>query len=335
MARNIKNLKRRDIMRFITTLVAATALLAANAQAQTALRFAHTQPTSDTHHAAAELFAERVSELTDGAVTVTVHPSGELGNDPAILEGVRLGTIDIGQTGNPFYTRFAPKLNVLDLPFLFDSYEHAYRVLDGDVGQELLAGLEENRMKGLAFWEIGFRKVTNSVRPIRTPDDLKGLKIRTTPNPAHVQAFELWGAVPTPMAFTEVYLALETGTVDGQENPVNVIRSNRFQEVQSHMSFTDHAYTASVVSMNLAKFEGLPEEHQEALLTAAREAAEHQRQLNREQDDDGLADIRAAGVEVIEEVDSEAFKAVVFDTVAQTYIDEHGSDLVDAINAAR
>ena len=323
-------------MRLPIALVAASAVFCAtSASAQTTLRFAHTQPTSDTHHLAAEFFAERVAELTDGQVTIAIHPAGELGNDPGILEGVRLGTIDIGQTGNPFYTRFAPKLNVLDLPFLFESYDHVYRVIDGEVGEELLAELEQNRMKGLGFWEIGFRKITNSVRPVATPSDLEGLKIRTTPNPAHVQAFEIWGASPTPMAFTEVYLALETGTVDGQENPLNIIRSNRFQEVQSHLSFTDHAYTVSIVSMNLPKFEGLPAEHQEALLTAAREAAAFQREANRNQDDEALEDIKSAGVEVLEDVDREAFRAMAFEPVAQAYMNEHGSDLVDKINAAR
>jgi tripartite ATP-independent transporter DctP family solute receptor len=323
-------------MRLITALLTASAVIyATSASAQTTLRFAHTQPTSDTHHLAAERFAERVAELTDGQITIAIHPAGELGNDPGILEGVRLGTIDIGQTGNPFYTRFAPKLNVLDLPYLFESYDHVYRVVDGEVGEELLAELEQNRMKGLAFWEIGFRKITNSTRAIREPADLQGLNIRTTPNPAHVQAFGIWGASPTPMAFTEVYLALETGTVDGQENPLNIIRSNRFQEVQSHMSMTDHAYTVSIVSMNLARFNSLPEEHQEALLTAAREAATFQRQANRDQDDEALEDIRSAGVEVIEDVDRDAFRDMAFEPVAQAYISEHGSHLVDKINAAR
>ncbi|WP_340109024.1 TRAP transporter substrate-binding protein [Pikeienuella sp. HZG-20] len=317
-------------------LLAMTAFaVGAPAMAETTLRFAHTQPTSDTHHVAAEHFAERVAELTGGEIRISVHPAGELGNDPALLEGVRLGTIDIAQTGNPFYTRFAPKLNVLDLPYIFESYEHAYKVVDGDIGDGLLKELEQNRMKGLAFWEIGFRNITNSKRAIRTPDDLKGLKIRTTPNPAHVQAFEIWGASPTPMAFTEVYLALETGTVDGQENPVNIIRSNRFQEVQSHMSMTGHAYTVSVVSMNLARFKSLTADQQNALVVAAREAAHYQRELNRAQDADGLAEIRAAGVEVLEDIDIAPFRDAVFDTVSQTYIDEHGDEIVKAIGAAR
>jgi TRAP-type transport system periplasmic protein len=320
-----------------TTALAALALVVPHAAgaAEITLRFAHTQPTSDTHHLATEWMAERVAELTDGRVEITIHPAGELGNDPTILEGVRLGTIDIGQTGNPFYTRFEPSLNALDLPFLFEGYGHVYAVVDGEIGEELLGRLEQHRMKGLAFWEIGFRKLTNAVRAVHGPADLEGLTIRTTPNPAHVQAFELWGAIPTPMPFTEVYLALETGAVDGQENPLNIIRSNRFQEVQSHLSFTDHAYTVSIVSMNLARFESLDPDIQEALVTAAREAADHQRRLNREQEDDDLAAIEAAGVEVVREVDADAFREIAFEAVKATYVSEFGSDLVDAIEAKR
>jgi tripartite ATP-independent transporter DctP family solute receptor len=299
------------------------------------LRFAHTQPTSDTHHLATEWFAERVAELTDGRIAISIHPAGELGNDPTILEGVRLGTVDIGQTGNPFYTRFEPRLNVLDLPFLFTGYDHVYRVVDGEIGEDLLGALAQHRMKGLAFWEIGFRKITNGRRAIATPADLEGLKIRTTPNPAHVQAFELWGAIPTPMPFTEVYLALETGTVDGQENPLNIIRSNRFQEVQDHLSFTDHAYTVSIVSMNLARFEALDEDLQEALVTAAREAAAYQRDLNREQEEGDLQAIREAGVEITEDVDRDAFRDAVFDRVKATYEEQFGPELVQAIVAAQ
>jgi tripartite ATP-independent transporter DctP family solute receptor len=323
-------------MRLLAACALSAILLGSvGAEAQTTLRFAHTQPPSDTHHLATVFFADRLKELTGGEIEVTIHPAGELGSDPALLEGVRLGTIDFAQTGNPYYTRFQPRLNVLDLPYLFEDYEHVYAVVDGEIGAKLLAGLEDDGMKGIAFWEIGFRKITNSVRPIRAPEDLRGLKIRTTPNPAHVQAFELWGATPTPMAFTEVYLALETGTVDGQENPLNIIRSNRFQEVQDHLSFTDHAYTVSIVSMNLNRFESLPEEQQQAILTAGREAAAYQRKLNREQEAEDLAAIEEGGVEVIQDVDREAFKEVVFEPVKATYVEEYGSEIVDAIIAAR
>ncbi len=310
----------------------AALALAPKARAATVLRFAHTQPTSDTHHLAALKFAELVKEGTDGAVEVTVHPAGELGNDPAVLEGVRLGTIDIGQTGNPFYTRFDPQLNVLDLPYLFESYDHVYKVVDGDIGKQLLGTLEANRMKGLVFWEIGFRKVTNSKRQVLVPADLEGLKIRTTPNPAHVQAFKIWGAIPTPMAFTEVYLALETGTVDGQENPLNIIRSNRFQEVQKYLSYTNHAYTVSIVSMNLNKFKSLPADQQAVILKAAHEAAVYQRKLNRDQEGQDLATIEQAGVKVTQDIDRQKFKSMVFDPCKEAYVKQFGAETVDAIS---
>ncbi len=316
--------------------LSAVALSAAGAEralAQTELRFAHTQPTSDTHHIATERFKELVEERTGGEVTVSIHPAGELGNDPTILEGARLGTVDIAQTGNPFYTRFEPKLNVLDLPFLFADYDHVYQTIDGEIGEQLLAELDKHGLKGLAFWEIGFRKLTNSKRAVSGPADVEGLKIRTTPNPAHVQAFELLGAIPTPMPFTEVYLALETGTVDGQENPLNIIRSNQFQEVQDHLSFTDHAYTVSIVSMNKGKFEQLTDEQQQIVVEAAREAATFQRKLNREQASSDLETIKAAGVEVVEEVDREAFKEIVYEPVKQTYVEKFGSEIVDQIEA--
>jgi len=319
------------------TFAIATAIgtLTTGAQAETVLSFAHTQPTSDSHHLAALRFAELVAERTHGEIKVEVHPAGELGSDPAILEGVRLGTIDIAQTGNPFYTRFAPRLNALDLPFLFTNAEHAYRVVDGDIGKALLGDLEAKGMKGLAFWEIGFRKVTNNKRPIHTVADLKGLKIRTTPNPAHVKAFQMLGAIPTPMAFTEVYMALETGTVDGQENPLNIIRSNKFQEVQKFLSFTDHAYTVSIVSMNLRKFKALTPEQQKILLDAAHEAAVYQRGLNRDQAASDLKAIKAAGTIVNEDVDREALKKAIYEPVKKDYTDQFGTELIEKIEALR
>jgi tripartite ATP-independent transporter DctP family solute receptor len=314
--------------------VLCLAALAGSATAETTLRFAHTQPTADTHHAAALHFKERVEALTNGEVKISVHPAGELGNDPAVLEGVRLGTIDIGNTGNPFFTRFEPRLNALDLPYLFASYDHAYRVIDGPIGKNLIDGLEKHRMQPLAFWEIGFRNVTNSRRAVHTPKDLEGLKIRTTPNPAHVQAFKIMGAIPTPMPFTEVYLALESGTVDGQENPLSIIYSNRFHEVQKHLSMTRHAYTVSITVMNQQKFRSLSEAHQKIVLDAAKEAAQFQRELNRKADTEALEAIRKAGVEVVENVDTQPFQAMVLDPVKASYVKDHGSEIIDQIIAA-
>ncbi len=319
------------ISRVFLALAAFT--MASLASAQITLKLAHTQSTTDSHHQAALYFADEVKKRTNGSVTITVHPSGELGNDAATLEGVRLGTIDIGLAGNPFFTRFDKRLNALDLPYLFADHGHVYRVVDGPIGNKLLAGLEQNRMKGLAFWEIGFRHVTNSKRPIVTPADLQGLKIRTTPNPAHVQAFKLLGANPTPMAFTEVYLALETGTVDGQENPIGIIRSQRFNEVQKYLSLTGHAYTVSILAMNQSRFSSLDASQQQALVSAARDAAAYQRKINREVEGKALAEMKAKGLQVVEKLNLPAFQAVVAKPTADSYVKEFGSELLDAIRS--
>ena len=316
-------------------VAAALALGALGAEAQSNIRFANTLSASDTHNEAARRMAELLKEKTGGRLTMTVHPAGELGNDNAILEGVRLGSIDIGLTGNPFFTQFAPRLNVMDLPYLFRDAAHAHAVMDGPIGAELLKDLERNRMKGIAFWEIGFRHVTNSKGPVRTPDDLKGVKIRTTPNKAHLEAFKLWGANPVPMPFTELYLALQTGTVDAQENPVNNIFANRMYEVQKHLSLTGHAYTASIAAMSLAKFNALPADQQKALLDAALGAGRFQRELNARREGENLAKIKAAGLQVIEKVDAEAFRKVVYEPVAKTYTDQHGKEIVERILAVK
>ena len=197
-------------------------------------RFAHTIGFGDAQTLAAEEFAKKVAQKTGNAVQIDLFPAGQLGNDPKVMEGVKLGTIDMGMTGNPFFTSFSPELNVFDLPYLFRDFDHVYKVLDGPIGAEMRLHLEKHGFKVLGGLEIGFRNVTNNKRPIKTPDDLKGLKLRTTPNPAHLQAFRLLGADPVPMPFTEVYLALKTGAVDGQENPIAHIYASKFHEVQKY-----------------------------------------------------------------------------------------------------
>jgi tripartite ATP-independent transporter DctP family solute receptor len=316
----------------LRSLCAAVLLIwASQASAQVRLRIAHTTSTTDTQHLAALKMKEIVEAQTKGKVVISVHPAGELGNDPALLEGVRLGTIDIAYTGNPFFTRFEPKLNALDLPYIFKNREHVYRVLDGPIGQQLLASLEKHRMKPLAFWEIGFRHLTNSKHAVKTPKDMEGLKIRTTPNPAHVLAFKLLGAIPTPMPFTEVYMALETHAVDGQENPVYLITANRLHEVQKFMSLTGHAYTTAIVTMSQTKWNALSPEHRKVLLAAAKEAQLYQRELNVKAQGEAMEVLRKAGVTVTEDVDRAAFQAIVAEPVKASYIKEHGAELVNAI----
>lgn len=299
------------------------------------LRFGHAQPTSDTVHLAAEHFKKAVEDGTNGEINVTIHPGGALGGNRQMVEGVRLGTLDLTANGNPFWTAFAPRMNVLDLPYLFEDYDHVYRVLDGPVGRQLLEELEQHRVKGLAFWEIGFRSVTNSQRSIQTPSDLEGLKIRVTPNKAHVRAFQLLGANPVSMSFTEVYMALQTGAVDAQENPVTLIYTNRFNEVQKHLTLTRHAYTAQVFGMNLARFNSLSPEQQEIVVQAARSAAEFQRQRNRALEGDYLEKLKEAGMQIVDDVDTAPFREIVMETVKGDFVDEHGPELVEAVLQAR
>jgi tripartite ATP-independent transporter DctP family solute receptor len=265
---------------------------------------------------------------------VSIHPAGELGNSNTMLQGARMGTIDIVLVGNPYFSSFAPEMNLLDLPFLFKSYEHAYSVMDGEVGNAMLDGLHRHKLQGLAFWEIGFRNLTNSKRPIRVPADLKGLKIRTTPNPAHIKAFTLWGANPTPMPFKEVYSALQTGTIDGQENPVNHIYASRLHEVQKYLSLTGHAYTAAPLVMNLNKYNSLTPKQQKTIRSAALKAAAYERDLNAQDQSGSLEAMKKAGTQVVMDPDANAFRNVVKDAVREMYVGKHGDALIKKVEAA-
>jgi TRAP-type transport system periplasmic protein len=275
-------------------------IVAGVASAQVKLRFAHTIGLGDAQTLAAEEFAKKVAQKTNNAIQIDVFPAGQLGSDPKVMEGVKLGTIDMGMTGNPFFTSYSPELNVFDLPYLFRDFDHVYKVLDGPM-----------------------------------PDDVKGLKIRTTPNPAHLQAFKLLGANPVPMPFTELYLALKTGAVDGQENPIAHIYASKFHEVQKYMSLTYHAYTTNVVVMNLKKFQELKPEHQKAFYEALQEATVWERKLNRQFDVEALQKMKAAGVQIEENPDREAFKKIVADATAEEYVKKSGKDVLERIKNTR
>lgn len=328
----MKTLKRISGLLLAGLLLVA---LAGTAGAQVKFRFAHTISTEDSMHLAVVEFAKKVAEKTNNAIQIEVFPSGQLGNDPKILEGIKLGTIDMGMTGNPFFSAFAPEMNVLDLPYLFRDYDHVYKVVDGPIGTEILRAVEKNGMKGLGSLEIGFRNLTNNKRPVKVPEDVKGLKIRTTPNPAHLQAFRLLGANPAPMPITEVYLALKTGAIDGQENPTAHIYAMKFHEVQKYMSLTYHAYTLTNVVMNLTKYQELKPEYQNTLIEAMAEARDWERRLDREMEGQALAKIKAAGVQVEENPDREAFRKIVADATAEEYVKKFGHDILDKIRSTR
>lgn len=302
----------------------------ARAQA-TRLRFAHPHPESDSWHRAALLFAQTLKERSNGALTVQVFGNGALGSDPTTISSARGGTLDIALTGNPFFTGLAPKLNVLDLPFQFRDRKHVAAVLDGPIGDRLKPELEASGLVTLGFWDIGFRNLTNSRRAVQNAEDVRGLKIRTTPNPAHIKAFQLLGANPLPMPFTELFTAMETRTVDGQENPTTLILNARFHEVQKHLSLTRHAYTAGILAMSKQRLEALPKAQQDLVRAVASEITPKQRQMNEEAEPGSIARLKQEGMQVVEAPDRDSMAKIVAEAVRDDYAGRYGAELPEAI----
>lgn len=304
------------------------------AQSET-LRFASEAPRTDTQSIAAEKMSELLKAKTNGALDLKIFADSSLGAFQAAISGVRGGTIDLAVSGSANFSGLVPLLGVFDIPFMFKDSAHAYRVLDGKIGQDMLDKLGEFGMKGLAFWDNGWRELTNSKHPVKTPADVKGLKVRTTGSPAHIEAFKLLGANPVPMPLAELYTALEMKTVDAQEHPLGVLWSAKLYEVQKHLSITNHAYSALILVMNKQKFDALPPAHQKALVEAAREAAQLQRKLNNDNMAKVIADVKKAGLQVVEQVDPQPFLEATKpgrDTFTAKF---GGADIIKAIDAVR
>ena len=202
---------------------------------QVVLKLGHAVAPEHPYHLGAVRYSELVAQRTKNKVKIDVYPSTQLGNERDMVEGLQLGTIDLVVTSTGPLGGFVPRIFVVDLPFLFRDREHAYKVLDGSIGRELLDAFSAKGIRGLAFWENGFRQMTNSVRPIEKPEDLKGIKIRTMENKVHLSAFRAFGASPTPMAWSEVYTALQQKTIDAQENPIAIIYFQKIYEVQKYL----------------------------------------------------------------------------------------------------
>lgn len=226
------------------------------------LTFAHVL-TEDTPNArAAVKFKEEVEAKSDGRIEINIRPAAQLGGDVEIIEQTQMGLVDIAipPTGN--LANFNEKMYLFDLPFLMTDNASMARVLDGEVGTELLGTLDSNNLHGIAMWGAGFRHMTNNVRPINGPDDLKGIKMRTLQAPTILSTYRAYGANPTAMAYVEVYNGLQQGVVEGQENPLANIASMKFYEVQKYMTLTGHAYHTYAAVINKAKWESLPEDLQ-------------------------------------------------------------------------
>ena len=246
------------------------------------------------------------------------------------MEAIQQGTLDIYVGSTAPLSGFSPSMGILDIPFLFRDYAHADKVLDGPIGLSLLKELEKANLKGLAFWENGFRNLTNSKLAVKTPDDAKGLKIRTQENKIHLTAWKAAGVNPVPMAWGEVYGALQQKTIDGQENPVAVIHSAKLNEVQKYLSMTQHVYSPAVLIVSAKKWQAIPPADQEMLLKTALEVAQFERKLGRDAEEKQVAELTARGMTVTKDVDKAAWQKAMqpaFDEFSKQF----GKEKIDAI----
>ncbi len=314
-------------------LSGAVALMASTqVQAEQSIVVGHTLSPDSHYSVGAEAFIAKLEELSGGEFTGSEAPAGQLGGERDMIEGLQIGSLDVVITSTGPLGNFVPEVYALDLPFLFRDYDHARAVLDGDIGDELLAKINENQLVGLAWSENGFRHVTNSQRPVRTPADLDGLKLRTMENRVHMEAFSEMGAAPTPMAFPELFTALQQGVVDGQENPVTVITASKFWEVQGHVSLTGHVYSPAVILAAPSLIEGLTEEQRSWFYEAAAASATATRAEVNRLEEEGVALLRENGMEVITDIDKAPFAALAEPAYA-VYTDQYGSELITRIQA--
>lgn len=320
-------LTRRAVTALLTT--AALTGTAHAAEIELKLAWLTADSPSDPYAITAHAFKTEIEAATDGRVEVQLFPNRQLGDDKEILEGLQFGTIDMGIITNAVVANLEPTYQLVDLPFLFGSAEQAHAVLDGEVGQTLAENLRDDGIMSLGAAEGGFRNMINNTRPVRTPDDVEGVKYRTMQNPVFIEMFSSLGGSPVPMAWGEVFTAMQQGTVDGLEIPASVVNSNNYADVTKYLSFTRHTYSAIHLLMSERSFEGLPEDIQQAVLDAGQAAIEEQREAVAAAEEDVIAALEDKGMEINDIEDVGAFRAKV-GPVYERFEDAIGAELLDS-----
>ena len=295
---------------FVFAVAFAVMLSAGTAWAAMKIKLGVVTKPGSAQNIAAEKFKEIVEERSGGAITVQIFHSASLGNETEILQQVQMNTIQMAiVTGGPFDT-FDPIVRVVNYPFLFKNNEQADEILDGPLGAEILQSLESSGFKGLCFSENGFRNLTNSKRPVGSPDDIRGLKIRVMASAIHKAIWQTLGANPTPMPWP-IYTELVQGVIDGQENPLWVMEVYKFYEIQKHMTLSRHVYSFHIDVASQAWWQTLDKKTQDMIRTAMCEAAVYQRQDNRSKNAARLKFLKEKGMRVVENPDVKAFRAKV------------------------
>ena len=322
-------------LKFVASALAVGALaaLSTSAMAQQSMKISISIAQNSHQGIAIDTFAKEVEKRTNGRIKVQPFYSGSLGGERESIEAVQLGTQELTFTSTGPVPNFVPETRILDIPFLFRDKAHAHLVLDGPIGQELLAKFDAKGMKALAWGENGVRHMTNNKRAVNAPEDLKGLKMRTMENPVHIAAYKGFGIITTPMAFPEVFTALQQGTVDGQENPLSVIMSAKFDQVQKYLALTGHVYSPAVFLMNKAAFDKLSAADKQIFLDSAKEAVKANRARVAEDDAKGVAELRSKGMQVVE-VDKAKFVAALAPVNAD-FEKQFGKANIDKIRAVK
>ena len=315
----------------LQSLVVATALALAGAAAQAqekTFKLALQNPKGHPLATGAEKFAELVAAKTGGKIKVNIFPGGTLGGDAPNVSAAQGGTLEFVLLNSGILASQVKDFEVYDFPFMFANAKEADTLVDGAFGQKLHAKLADKGLVGLAYFELGFRNITNSKRPINTVDDIAGLKLRVIPNAINVDWVKALGANPTPLAFPELYAALEQKAVDGQENPLSVILANKFFEVQKNLAITNHQYNPQSLIFSKKVWDGLNVDEKKAVQDAASEAALYQRKVNRDKAAGDLDELKKAGMQVTEL--SAAEQAKLRDKL-KPVVDKHGAAIAATV----
>ena len=305
-----------------------------SAAAQTVLKIGYATSKESHYGVGTTAFCDEMEKGTQGRYKCQQFPASALGGEREQIEAVQLGTQDLTNTSTGPLGNFVPEVKVVDIPFLFRDYDHARKVMDGPIGQDLLKKMQPKGLIGLAWTENGFRHMTNNKRPILQASDAAGLKVRTMENKVHMDGYRTFGLLPTPMAFPELFGALQQGTVDGQENPIPVILASKFAQVQKHLSLTGHVYSPAVLLLSPKVWEKLSEADRKVFVDAAQKGSTAQRKKVNDDESNGIAQLRKDGMQVVEKVDGESFRKAVMPAYAG-FAKEFGADRIAAIQAVK
>lgn len=324
-------------LRVLTVAAALTLAMgfapAARAQSPIVLKYATSLSEESAYYKGAVALAEAADQLSRGRLKIQIFANAQLGTDRDMVEGMQLGSIDMASPSTGAMGAVVPAATVLDLPYIFDDHAHVYRVLDGPFSEQIYKLFDSAGFHPLGYWEIGFRNLTNNVRPVRTPADVRGLKLRTLPAQIHQRAWSLVGAQPVAIDFTELYNALNTGVVDGQENPYNIILLGKLHEVQKHLSVTRHIYGVAPTSVSDKTWAKLSPELQGILKEAVKRSTPVQRRAASGDEGAQLERLKSLGMQIITDPDREAFRKAM-QPAWDLYVGRFGAQgqaLIDAI----